>query len=184
MTVKYRVYGALVASALLLAPMTAAAQERAPHRGSTAVGFDVGMLVPKDDRLDTAPILGALFEYYLTPRVSARTDFGFADSNYPGSNSLRQVPLRGDINYNWEGGAWHPFVGTGVGAYFVQRKSNGQAFGGQETKFGWNFGGGTEYFFTRRSAIKAEGRYHMVEHTTTGFDPSGLSLTIGLKTYF
>src|SRR5262245_27644856 len=54
MTVKYRVYGALIASVLLLGPMTAAAQERAPHRGSTAVGFDVGMLVPRDDRLDTA----------------------------------------------------------------------------------------------------------------------------------
>jgi opacity protein-like surface antigen len=181
---KNRAYAVLVASALMLGPVTAAAQERAPHRGSTAVGFDAGLLVPKDDQLATGPVLNALFEYYLTARVSARTGFGFANPDYPGNNSLRQVPLRGDINYNWEGGAWHPFVGTGIGAYFVQRENNDQAFGGQETKFGWNFGGGVEYFFTRRSAIKGEGRYHMVEKTTTGFDPSGLALTIGLKTYF
>ncbi len=184
MRVKQVVCGTLVAGLLVLTPVAGFSQERAPHKGSTAVGFDAGVFIPRDDRLETAPILGALFEYYLTPRVSARTDFGFADPSYPGNNSLRQVPLRGDINYNWEGGKWHPFVGTGVGAYFIQRKSNGQPFGGQETKFGFNFGGGTEYFFTRRSAFKVEGRYHWVEDTTTGFNPSGLGLTAGIKTYF
>jgi opacity protein-like surface antigen len=184
MLVKYVVYGALIIGLIGLTPVAGAAQERSPHRGSTAVGVDVGMFVPKDDSLDAAPILGALFEYYLTPRVSVRTDFSFADPSYPGNNSLRQVPLRADLNYNWEGGRWHPFVGTGVGAYFLQRRNNGQAFGGQETKFGFNVGGGAEYFFTRRAAIKGEGRYHIVEDTTSGFDPSGLGLTIGIKTYF
>jgi opacity protein-like surface antigen len=184
MTTKHRVYGVLIAGALALGPVAASAQERAPHAGSTAVGADVGIFIPKDGSLDTAPIVGALFEYYLTPRVSVRTGFGFADPSTPGDVSLRQVPLRGDVNYNWEGGKWHPFVGTGVGAYFLQRKNNGTPVGGQETKFGVNFGGGTEYFFTRKSALKFEGRYHMVEDASSGFDPSGLALTAGIKTYF
>ncbi len=89
-----------------------------------------------------------------------------------------------DINYNWEGGRWHPFVGTGVGAYFLQQKSDGRPFGDQETKFGFNVGGGAEYFFGPRLALKGEGRYHIIENAASGLDPSGLSLSIGLKRYF
>jgi opacity protein-like surface antigen len=184
MRMKHGIAGVLIAGLLALTPIAALAQERSPHTGSTAVGFDVGMFMPKDDRLDTAPVLGALFEYYLTPRVSVRSGFGYADPSYAGNNSLREVPLRADLNYNWEGGRWHPFVGTGVGAYFLQRKTNGEAFGGQETKFGFNVGGGIEYFFARRTSIKGEGRYHMIEDAANGFNPSGLGLTIGIKNYF
>jgi opacity protein-like surface antigen len=183
---KHVVSGVLALAVIAAAPVAASAQERSPHAGSTAVGIDVGFLVPSDDQLDKTMNVGALFEYYLTPRVSLRTGFGIADSEFQNNeiNSLRQVPLRMDLNYNWEGGRWHPFVGTGVGAYFLQQKTDGRPFGDQETKFGFNLGGGAEYFLGRRLAIKGEGRYHFIENASNGLDPSGLSLSVGLKRYF
>ena len=51
------------------------------------------------------------------------------------------------------------------------------------TKFGLNAGGGIEYFFTRNATIKGEGRYHAINNVGAQ-DPSGLVLTVGLKTYF
>ena len=183
---RYVISGALALAVIAAAPGAASAQERSPHTGSTAVGIDFGFLVPSDDQLDTSMNVGALFEYYITPRVSLRTGFGIADAEVQTNeiNSFRQVPLRMDLNYNWEGGRWHPFVGTGVGAYFLQQKTDGRPFGEQETKFGFNLGGGAEYFLGPRLAIKGEGRYHFVEDAVTGFDPSGLSLSVGLKRYF
>lgn len=69
--------------------------------------------MPSDDQLDHALIVNALLEYYLTPRVSLRTNFGLTDPGFAheSSDSLRQIPLRLDVNYNWERGKWHPFVG-------------------------------------------------------------------------
>jgi hypothetical protein len=92
----------------------ASAQERAPHAGSTAVGVDVGAFGPNADQLDNALIFSVLLEYYLTPRVSVRTDFGLTDPGFgaESSDSLRQIPLRVDLNYNWERGKWHPFAGA------------------------------------------------------------------------
>jgi hypothetical protein len=164
----------------------AAAQERQPHTGTTAVGFDVGAFVPKQSELGSSLVLNALYEYYVTPRVSLRTGVGWADPPFKSetSDSLRQIPLRADVNYNWEGGKWHPFVGAGVGAYFVQFKDNGQPFGDSETKFGVNVGGGLEYFTGRTVSVKSEARYHAIQSVRTGQDPSGLALTVGLKKYF
>ena len=140
----------------------------------TALGFISPLLV------------NALLEYYVTPRVSLRTSFGLTDPGHrtEAADSLRQVPLRLDVNYNWEGGRWHPFVGAGVGAYFLQFKDNDQPFGDSETKAGFNLGGGMEYFFNRTLAFKGEGRYHILGKAQGGQDPSGLALTAGLKTYF
>jgi opacity protein-like surface antigen len=167
-------------------PRVAAAQERAPHAGSTAVGVDVGAFIPSADQLDTALIVSALLEYYLTPRVSLRTDFGLTDPGFAreSADSLRQIPLRLDVNYNWEGGRWHPFVGAGVGAYFLRLKDNGQTFGDSETKPGFNVGGGIEYFTGRTVSLKGEARYHVIGNTRGGMDPSGLVFTGGLKKYW
>ena len=74
-----RVLGVLVLGSCIIPPGAAAAQERAPHAGSTAVGVDVGAFIPRDGQLDTALIVNALIEYYVTPRVSLRTDFGLTD---------------------------------------------------------------------------------------------------------
>jgi hypothetical protein len=137
-----RVLAVIVLGTCIAVPGLAAAQERAPHTGSTAVGVDVGAFIPRDGQLDTALIVNALLEFYLTPRVSLRTDFGLTDPGFAreSTDSLRQIPLRADVNYNWEGGKWHPFVGAGVGAYFIQFKDNGEAFGSSETRPGFNLG--------------------------------------------
>ena len=112
------------------------------------MGFDVGAFVPKDSAFDSSPLLNVLYEYYLTPRVSLRTEFGWADPSFKreGSDSLRQLPLRLDVNYN--------------------------------------LGGGIEYFLTRNLTVKGEGRYHIIDDTRTGLDPSGFAITGGVKTYF
>ena len=115
--------------------------------------------------------------------MSFRTGFGWSNPAFGGGpvDSLRQMPLRLDVNYNWEGGRWHPFVGTGVGV-LLQFRSNGSSIGETETRFGLNTGGGLEYFFNRSVALKGEGRYHAVTNAR-GLDPSGIALTAGLKTY-
>jgi Outer membrane protein beta-barrel domain len=179
------IIGLLVFGSCVTAPVPVLAQERVPHKGSTAVGIDVGVLAPTSDQLDKSLLVNALYEYYVTPRVSLRTEFGWANPEFKGAgiDSLRQAPLRMDINYNWERGRWHPFVGTGVGAYFMQFRNNGQSFGQAETKLGLNSGGGMEYFLNRNVAVKAEGRYHAIANAR-GQEPSGVTLTAGLKTYF
>lgn len=181
-----RVLGIIVLGSCVISPRMAAAQERAPHTGSTAVGVDAGAFIPRDGQLDLAPIVNVLLEYYVTPRVSLRTDFGVTNPNFvrESSDSLRQIPLRVDLNYNWEGGKWHPFVGTGVGAYFIQARDNGESFGASETKAGFNVGGGAEYFTGRTVSLKGEARYHMIGRTASGLDPSGLVFTAGLKKYW
>jgi Outer membrane protein beta-barrel domain len=181
-----RILGVLVLVSCLISPGLVAAQERAPHTGSTAVGIDAGVFVPNANELENALIISALLEYYLTPRVSLRTDFGLTDPGFAreSSDSLRQIPLRVDVNYNWEGGKWHPFVGAGVGAYFLRFKDNGEAIGDSETKFGFNVGGGLEYFTGRTVALKGEARYHKIDDMRAGQDPSGWAVTGGLKKYW
>jgi Outer membrane protein beta-barrel domain len=181
-----RVLGVLVLCSCIAAPGVATAQERSPHTGSTAIGVDVGAFIPRETGLDPALIVNALLEWYVTPRVSVRTDLGMTDNGFAreSTDSLRQIPLRVNVNYNWEGGKWHPFVGAGVGAYFLRFKDNDRAIGDTETKPGFNLGGGIEYFTSRTVSLKGEARYHIIGETRTGQDPSGLVLTGGLKKYW
>ena len=179
------IVASLIAGALVAAPARATAQERVPATGTVAAGIDVGAFLPNDDGLSNSMILNFLYEYYVTPRVSVRGDFGWSNPSFNGGglDSLRQLPLRFNVNYNWEGGRWHPFVGTGVGIYFMQFRADGETIGETETKFGLNTGGGIEYFLNRSVALKGEGRYHAIANAR-GVDPSGIALTMGLKTYF
>jgi outer membrane protein W len=182
---RHVIIGSFVLGLCAAAPVIAMAQGRVPHAESTAVGLDVGVFTPKGDQLDNAPVISGFYEYYFTPRVSLRPSVTWSDANLNGSSidSVRQVPVRVDLNYNWEGGKLHPFVGTGLGAYFMQLKHNGQSVGDSETKFGLNVGGGVEYFLHRPVTLKAEGRYHAI-NDFRGIEPSGLVFTAGLKTYF
>ena len=178
--------GSLVLAIALVVPSIASAQrERVPTAGTVAAGIDVGALIPTNDGLANSALINVLYEYYMTPRVSFRTDFGWSNPAFSSGavDSLRQMPLRLDVNYNWEGGRWHPFVGTGVGVYFMQFRNSGTSVGDTESRFGLNTGGGMEYFFNRSVALKGEGRYHAVANAR-GQDPSGVALTAGLKTYF
>jgi hypothetical protein len=181
--------GSLVLSFLALGLTSASAQDRRrrqPHTGSEAVGFEVGAFVPDDDQFNSDLLVNGLFEYYVRPRVSLRTEFGFTDPGHTREpvDSLRQVPLRLDVNYNWEGGVWHPFVGAGIGAYFLRNKDNGVPFGNTMVQAGTNFGGGVEYFLNRRVTVKGEARYHRIDQPLGGPDPSGWALTLGLKHYY
>ena len=182
--------GSSVLGLVLAIPSPAHAQRRGrtPHTESTAVGFDVGAFAPSlagSKQLDNAPEVSGLYEYYLTPRASIRVSAGWSNPSIKNSStdSVRMIPLRMDLNYNWEKVKWHPFVGAGVGAYFLQYQRSGQAIGESGTNFGVNFGGGIEYFFTRTASIKGEARYHAI-NDYRGIDPSGLEFTAGLKTYF
>ena len=180
------IVSSLMLTLLLALPEIASAQrERVPAAGTVAAGIDVGALIPTNDGLSNSALINVLYEYYMTPRVSFRTDFGWSNPAFSGGavDSLRQVPLRFDVNYNWEGGRWHPFVGTGVGIYFLQFRTGDTSIGDTESRFGLNTGGGVEYFLNRSVAVKGEGRYHAVANAR-GQDPSGIAFTAGLKTYF
>jgi opacity protein-like surface antigen len=132
-----------------------------------------------------APLVGARFarrytaadEFYGRVRSECCSKYRNDSHPYP------TQACRPRLGPAWEGGRWHPFVGTGVGAYFLQFRSNGSTIGETETGFGLNTGGGLEYFFNRSVALKGEGRYHAVTNAR-GLDPSGIALTAGLKTYF
>jgi hypothetical protein len=96
---------------------------------------------------------------------------------------MRQVRVAVDLLHNWEGGAIHPFVGAGLGAYFLQPRLNGTNLGDRATKLGGTILGGLEFFTSNTFSVKGEARYHVV--TKSGpYDPSGLALTIGVKSYF
>jgi len=181
--------GLLLVSFCGLPAANASAQDRRqrqPHTGSQAVGFEVGAFVPIDDQFNSDLLVNGLFEYYVRPRVSMRTEFGFTDPGHAREpvDSLRQVPLRLDVNYNWEGGAWHPFVGAGIGAYFLRNKDNGVPFGKTFTEPGVNVNGGIEYFLNRHVTLKGEARYHRIDRPLGGPDPSGWAATLGIKRYF
>ena len=183
-----RMLRSLVLALCVVAPVTANAQELVPHARSQAVGFDIGAFIPSSntgDQLDSAPPVSGFYEYYFTPRVSLRGSAGWTRPSVRGSSidQVRMMPLRFDVNYNWERGKWHPFVGTGVGSYFLQYRRRDEPLGNSVSRFGLNAGGGIEFFLNRTVALKGEGRYHSVADFGR-VDPSGVTLTVGLKSYF
>ena len=182
------IIGGLVFGFCVIVPVSANAQAPVPHTESTAIGLDVGAVVPSSDQgdqLDNAPVINGLIEYYLTPRVSLRGAAGWSQPSLKGSSidKVREIPIRLDVHYNWERGKWHPFIGTGFSAYFTQYKRRGEPLGDSDTKLGVNAGGGIEYFLNRTVAVKSEGNYHKIGDLGR-IDPSGMAFTAGLKTYF
>src|SRR5437899_24236 len=94
--------GSLVVVIIGACAASSSAQDRRrqPHTGSEAIGFEVGAFVPNDPSFDSDLLVNGLFEYYVRPRVSLRTEFGFTDPGHAREpvDSLRQVPLRLDVN--------------------------------------------------------------------------------------
>ena len=169
----------------LVLPSVASAQARMPHKDAGAIGGDVGVFFPKEDALTTGPVSEGFYEYYFSSRDSIRVGAGWLNPKFDSesSDSIRMIRVAVDFVHNWEGGAVHPFVGAGLGTYFLQPKDNGENFGESETKFGGTVFGGAEFFASKTVSIKGEARYHVVSKVD-GFNPSGLALTIGLKSYF
>ena len=106
-------------------------------------------------------------------------------SGAPHSKGRVGHPIRvgADLVHNWEGGAVHPYVGAGLGMYFLQFRDLGHSIGDRETKFGGTIFGGAEFFTSNTFAVKGEARYHIVSKIGE-FNPSGLALTFGVKSYF
>jgi hypothetical protein len=89
-----------------------------------------------------------------------------------------------DLVHNWEGGNVHPFVGAGIGAYFLQRRNAGQNFGESETKLGGTLLGGVEIFTGPTLRHQSRGTVsHRAAHLRA-LDPDGFAFTVGVKTYF
>jgi hypothetical protein len=177
--------------ACLFLPALSGAQTQVPDEGMGAFGGEVGIYIPPDDDLDTGPTFGGFLEYYLTPRVGIRGLVGTAGNgvNDVDDVSLDHLRLLGTLLYNWERGKWHPFVGAGLGIYSVEvdTENDNDDDEADGTKAGFHLGGGIEYFVHRTVAVKGEALYHAViadDDEFFGLDPSGLSLTIGLKKYF
>lgn len=168
-----------------LAGTPAEAQSRVPDSQTMAVGADAGMLWP-GDHLEPAPVINAFWEYYLTPRAGIRTTAGWANPSFEreDSDSQRQIKLALDLLYNWEYGKVHPFVTGGGGVWLLQEKDNGDNFGDGETVGGLTFGAGLDYFIARTAALKVEGRYDWVAVDEGRPNPSGISLTVGVKKFF
>jgi hypothetical protein len=168
----------------------AAAQRRAPARDMWAVGGSIGLSVPTDPSLDQGFDIAGNIERYLTSRVSVRGQIGTAWWDIVGrhfTGTVNPVYLDGNVVYNWEGGKWHPYVTGGIGMYRF-RSDESLAPNGSDTNVGGNFGGGIEYFYSRRSTITGEGLYHAVGafNTPLATFPEGSSWTFmaGVKHYF
>jgi len=183
MTAKARLFTFAILISIFATP--AWAQRRVPHKGSGAIGGDVGIFLPRQDGMDSGPVLQGFYESYFDARNSVRLGVEWANpkvERQPG-NSIRLIRIGGDLLHNWEGGSIHPFVGAGLGAYFLQARNNGHNAGDSQTKLGGTLIGGVEFFTSDTFSIKGEARYHMVMKSN-GYNPSGLALTIGAKTYF
>jgi outer membrane protein W len=178
-------FTAALLALLVSLPSATQAQERVPFAGAAAAGFDVGLFVPGSNELSSSMVLNGTYEFYFTPRISVRAGLGWANPGFSvgAVDSLMQIPLTFDGQYNWEGGKWHPFVGAGIGMHFLRFMSDQSATDNTDTRLGFTVGGGVEYFLNRTVAVKGEGRYHAIEDAR-GEEPSGTALTIGLKTYF
>jgi hypothetical protein len=177
----------LLGAALILLGLagSASAQGRMPHEGAAAVGADVGVFLPRETGMTTGPALEGFYEQYLTARDSLRLGAGWANPKQEADNNnkTRQIHIGGDLVHNWEGGAVHPFLGAGLGVYFLQPRTNGTNVGDHATKFGGDILGGAEFFTSKTFSVKGEARYHII--TKSGdYDPSGLELTVGVKSYF
>jgi len=173
----------IFALALSCAPAIGYAQT--PRTDSAAVGADVGVFLPKADGLKSGLVLDAFYEYYLSPRTSLRLGGDWMNPKFDNGedDSIRYFRVGGDLVYNWEGGSIHPFAGAGLGVYFLQTRDNGENLGDQRTKLGGTLFGGAEFFTSNTVSVKAEAKYHVISNTD-GFNPDGLSLTVGLKKYF
>lgn len=171
--------------AMLALPAGASAQARVPASDSAALGVDVGVFLPAEEQLTSSPAVEGFYEYYPDPRASIRVGFGWTHPEFDRDSnaSFRQFRFAVDGVYNWEGGTIHPFVGAGLGTYFLQQRDRGEDVGDSEAKLGGTIFGGIEVFANRSLSVKGEARYHLVQNAR-GLNPDGLALTVGVKGYF
>ncbi len=180
-----RILFSLCVAGLVSGPALLHAQPRQPAEGAVAVGGAAGIYFPSEEGLETAPYLEGQFQYQFSPRLGVRFGVGWTDTDFDreDEDSLRQFRLGADVIYNWERGAWHPYVGAGLGAHLLQFKDNGDDIGDGEAKLGFAILGGVEYFVSRQTTLTGEARYHFVDDINRT-SPSGVLLMGGVKRYF
>jgi len=202
----------VVGVSLCLAASSAAGQQRpqprrtappvratahVPDAGMIAVGGSISPITATNSSfLDNGLAIAGNVEAYLSPRLSVRGQIGTAWWDITGlsyTGSIQPVFFLGNLVYNWENGAVHPYVTGGGGMYrygFTEAALAGpEPLTGSTTKAGFDFGGGVEYFFMPDAAITGEGLFHRVgtvptERATLGFKGSFWSFTVGGKKYF
>lgn len=178
------------AIALSAAVRPAAAQRRVPAAGIWALSGSLGATVPAEPSFDNGLELAGAIEGYLTPRVSVRghlagTWWDIVGRGFRGT--VKPLAVDGNLVYNWEGGAVHPYVTAGLGLYHYSFDITA-APESSDNKLGANLGGGLELFVARRAAFTAELLYHAVQEPTTSrlaaFNPRFWSFAVGAKAYF
>jgi hypothetical protein len=162
---------------------------RVPDSGMVAIGGSIGASLPTDASFKNGLELAGSVEGYVTPRVSVRGQLGATWWDITGrgfTGTVKPVFVDGNIVYNWEGGAVHPYVTAGLGLYHYNFDI--PAGSGSDNKLGADLGGGVELFFTRHSTVTGEVLYHAVSNPThspvADFNPRFWTLAAGLKHYF
>jgi hypothetical protein len=176
-------------------PAAAQQPERTPSAMQLAIGGDVGIFVSRGGYDDSVDVDGFV-EFYLHRRISPRAMAGFARpgvdraSICPGTSSLpttcvgttyQQVRLEGSVVYNFEAGEWHPFLFGGLGGTFFNNPLLDEFY---TPRLHVQGGGGIEYFARPYLSVKGEFGFHAQRHHDFDPDPSGLTVSIGLKRYF
>ena len=160
-----------------------------PDRGMSALGLSLGLSSPGDDRLENGLVLSVWGEHYMTRRVSFR---GMVSGNWwgvidgPEEDGVSPISAKVNLVYNWERGKWHPYATAGLGVYkfrFTEDDIDSSA-----TTFGFNIGGGAEYFVRLKDTIVVEALIHPivgdVESRFNSYIPWYWTLSGGYKKYF
>jgi hypothetical protein len=163
---------------------------RVPDTGMVGVSFSLGASIPRDPLFANGPTMTVKAEGYVTPRVSLRGAFGGSWNDINGRGfeaSSTPFMATGNVVYNWEGGKIHPFATAGAGWYHYRFEE--ADLKSSANKFGINFGGGLEWFMTRRDTITGEVLYHWITDDTvtaplTLYKPSFWTIAAGYKKYF
>lgn len=161
-----------------------------PDQGMIGVGGSFSPSATTSQFLDNGLGFAGNVEGYLSEHLSMRGQVGTASWDIVGlsySGTLRPLFVLGNAVYGWGGTDWRPYVTAGGGLYRYGFTEAGVS--GSNTKSGFDFGGGTEFFFTPDATITLEGLYHRVglvptDRARLGFKGSFWSLTVGAKKYF
>jgi hypothetical protein len=157
----------------------------------TAIGVSGGASLPNDASFNNGVEIAGNIETFLTPRVSLRGQVAWTSWTITGrgfDGSVRPLVFDGNVVYNWDEGAWHPYVTGGIGLYHYGFDISGLAGDAHDNKFGADFGGGVEGFLTGDTSFTAELLYHAVQSPAISpvstFESRFWSLRAGLKHYF
>jgi len=184
--------GILIAAPMALLLTTPAAAQRrtaVPNEGMGAVGVSVGAALPFESTLKKGFDLAGQAEGYLSRRVSIRGQVSAAWLDItarPFTGTVKPIAFNGNVVYNWEGGAWHPYVTAGLGLYHYTFTENSVT--SSDNKFGVDVGGGIEYFFTRHDTLLGEVLVHAIPGTVSSaganYDAGYWTVSGGYKKYF